>query len=139
LALKGEDFLPPLRDIIKQLLNEVKVALQEYFQETEAALKQQIKKLLIFSIATAILMSVGISLIGAASLFFLIGGLRYLQTFMPSWQAWLIIAATSAIIAAALFITLALIIWRRFRKSQAEKAAEAAAKRENDLTKTGCK
>jgi hypothetical protein len=123
--------MPPLRDIIKQLLNEVKAALQEYFQETEDALKQRIKKLLIFSIATAVLMSVGISMIGAASLFFLIGGLRYLETFMPAWQAWLVIGATSAVIAAVLLITLALIIWRQFRKNQATKAAKKA----NDLTK----
>jgi hypothetical protein len=129
------DFLAPLRDVIKQLLNEVKAALQEYFQETEAALKQRIKKLLIFSIATAVLMSVAISLIGAASLFFLIGGLRYLQTFMPAWQAWLVIGATSAIIAAVLLITLALIIWRQFRKNQ---AAKAAAKQANDLMKKDC-
>lgn len=116
--------MAPLKDIIKQLLNEVKTALQEYFQETEDALKQRLKKLLIFSIATAVLTSVAISLVGAASLFFLIGGLRYLQTFMPSWQAWLVIGATSAAIGAVLLITLALIIWRQFRKNQAAQTAE---------------
>jgi integral membrane sensor domain MASE1 len=110
--------LPPLKDVLKQILNEAKIALEEYFQETEVALKQRLKKFLIFSIVSAILMSVGISLIGAASLFFLIGGLRYLQTFLPSWQAWLIIAATAAVAAAALLISLALIIWRKFRSAQ---------------------
>jgi len=110
--------LPPLKDVLKQLFNEVKVALEEYFQETEAVMKQRIKKLLIFSIATTILLSVAISMIGAASLFFLVGSLRYLQTFMPAWQAWLVIAATSAVVAAVLLISLALIIWRQFRSSK---------------------
>ncbi len=63
-------------------------------------------------------MSVAISLIGAASLFFLIGSLRYLETFLPAWQAWLIIGATSAVAAAALLISLALIIYHQFRSSK---------------------
>jgi integral membrane sensor domain MASE1 len=126
--------LPPLKDLIKQLLNEVKAALQEYFQETEVALKQRIKKLLIFGIATAILTAVAISLIGSASLFFLIGGLRYLQTFMPTWQAWLIIGATAVVVAAALLIALGLIIWRQFRKS---KTVEAQMQQtSSEVTKT---
>jgi len=110
--------LPPLKDVLKQLFNEVKTALEEYFQETEAVMKQRIKKLLIFSIATTILLSVAISMIGAASLFFLIGSLQYLQTFMPAWQAWLVIGGTAAVVAAALLISLALIIWRQFRASK---------------------
>jgi phosphotransferase system glucose/maltose/N-acetylglucosamine-specific IIC component len=55
-------------------------------------------------------MALGISLAGSATLFILIGSLRYLETSMPAWQAWLVIGATSAIAAAALFIALALII-----------------------------
>ena len=110
--------LPPLKDVLKQLFNEVKTALEEYFQETESVIKQRVKKLLIFSIATTILLSVAISMIGAASLFFLIGSLRYLQTFMPAWQAWLVIGGTAAVVAAALLISLALIIWRQFRSSK---------------------
>lgn len=107
-----------LKDILKQILNEAKAALKEYFEETETELKQRLKKLLIFGIATGILMAVAISLVGSASLFFLIGSLRYLETFLPAWQAWLIIGATAAVVAAALLITLALIIWRQFRAAK---------------------
>jgi Na+/proline symporter len=120
--------LPPLKEVLKQLFNEVKTALEEYFQETESVIKQRVKKLLIFSIATTILLSVAISMIGAASLFFLIGSLRYLQTFMPAWQAWLVIGGTAAVVAAALLISLALIIWRQFRSSkQPEEQKQQAA------------
>jgi len=55
-------------------------------------------------------MALGISLAGSASLFILIGSLRYLETTIPAWEAWLIMSATSAIAAAALFIALALLI-----------------------------
>ncbi len=76
----------------------------------EAALKARLKKLLILSITSAVLLALGISLAGSAALFFLIGSLRYLETFMPAWQAWLIMGATSAVVAAALFVALFLII-----------------------------
>ncbi|MGD6934632.1 MAG: phage holin family protein [Candidatus Bathyarchaeia archaeon] len=107
-----------LKDVFKQILNEAKAALKEYFEETETELKQRLKKLLIFGIATGILTAVVISLVGSASLFFLIGSLRYLETFLPAWQAWLIIGATAAVVAAALLIALALIIWRQFRSAK---------------------
>ena len=99
-----------LREIIATILNEIKAALKEYANEAEAAFKKRIKKLLITSIVSTVLMSLGISLAGSASLFILIGSLRYLETTMPAWKAWFIIGATSAIAAAALFIALALII-----------------------------
>jgi flagellar basal body-associated protein FliL len=99
-----------LREIIAAILNEIKAALKEYANQAEAAFKKRIKKLLITSIVGTVLMSLGISLAGSASLFILIGSLRYLETTMPAWKAWLIIGATSAIAAAALFIALALII-----------------------------
>jgi hypothetical protein len=76
----------------------------------EAALKARLKKLLILSITGAVLLALGISLAGSAALFILIGSLRYLETFMPAWQAWLIMGATSAVVAAALFVALFLII-----------------------------
>ena len=99
-----------LREIIAAILNEIKVALKEYANEAEVAFKKRIKKLLITSIVATVLMSLGISLAGSASLFILIGSLKYLETTMSAWKAWLIIGATSAIAAAALFIALALII-----------------------------
>src|SRR5665647_1882993 len=93
-----------LREIIAAILNEIKAALKEYANQAEAAFKKRIKKLLITSIIGTVLMSLGISLAGSASLFILIGSLRYLETTMPAWKAWLIIGATSAIAAATLFI-----------------------------------
>jgi hypothetical protein len=99
-----------LKELISSFLEELKAALKEYVSKQEAALKQRLKKLLIISITGSVLMALGISLAGSASLFILIGSLRYLETFLPAWQAWLIIGATSAIAAAALFIALALLI-----------------------------
>jgi phosphotransferase system glucose/maltose/N-acetylglucosamine-specific IIC component len=99
-----------LKDIITQFLDEIKAILKEYAQKQETALKNRLKKLLIISITSAVIMSIGISMAGAASLFFLIGSLRYLETFLPAWQAWFVIAGTSAVVAAALFIALFLII-----------------------------
>jgi integral membrane sensor domain MASE1 len=119
--------LPPLKDIIKQLLNEVKAALKEYFQETEDALKQRLKKMLIFSVASAIMLTLITTFVGGASLFFLIGSLRYLETTMPAWQAWYIIGGTSASIAAAIIIALILIIYRQFRSSKKQQMQNQAS------------
>jgi phosphotransferase system glucose/maltose/N-acetylglucosamine-specific IIC component len=120
-----------LREIIAAVLNEIKVALKEYANEAEVAFKKRIKKLLIVSIVGAVLMSLGISLAGSAALFILIGSLRYLETTMPAWQAWLIMGATSAIAAAALFIALALIIKKQLSTpkttSNQEKSADNKA------------
>jgi flagellar basal body-associated protein FliL len=107
-----------LREIIAAILNEIKAALKEYANEAEAAFKKRIKKLLIISIVGAVLMALGISLAGSAALFILIGSLRYLETSMPAWQAWLIIGATSAIASAALFIALFLIIRKQLKSTQ---------------------
>ena len=99
-----------LKELITQFFDQLKAALKEYANKQEAALKARLKRILIISITGAVLMMVGISLAGSAALFFLIGSLRYLETFMPAWQAWLIMGATSAVVAAALFVALFLII-----------------------------
>ncbi|MCW3999069.1 MAG: hypothetical protein NWE93_02385 [Candidatus Bathyarchaeota archaeon] len=99
-----------IKEAFTSFLDQIKAALKEYLSKQEAAVKERLKRILIFSITGAVLMSIGISMAGAASLFFLIGSLRYLQTFLPSWQAWFIIGGTAAVVAAALFIALALII-----------------------------
>jgi hypothetical protein len=107
-----------IREIIAAILNEIKAELKEYANEAEVAFKQRIKKLLIVSIVSSVLMALGISLAGSASLFILIGSLRYLETSMPAWQAWLIIGTTSAIAAAALFIALFLVLRKQLRTTQ---------------------
>lgn len=99
-----------LRQLLTQFFDELKATLKEYLSKQEAALKVRLKRILIISIVGAVLMAFGISMAGSAALFFLIGSLRYLETFLPAWQAWLIIGVTSAITAAALFIALYLII-----------------------------
>jgi phosphotransferase system glucose/maltose/N-acetylglucosamine-specific IIC component len=107
------------KEIIAAILNEIKEALKEYANEAEVAFKKRIKKLLIISVVSTVLMSLGISLAGSASLFILIGSLRYLETTMPAWQAWFIIGATSAIAAAALFVALFLILRKQLRTPKA--------------------
>ena len=102
--------LTELKELITQFFDQLKAAIKEYLGKQEAALKVRLKKLLIISITGAVLIALGISLAGSAALFILIGSLRYLETFMPAWQAWLIMGATSAVVAAALFVALFLII-----------------------------
>ena len=102
--------LTELKELITQFFDQLKAALKEYANKQEAALKARLKRILIISITGAVLMMVGISLAGSAALFFLIGSLRYLETFLPAWEAWLIMGATAAVVAAALFVALFLII-----------------------------
>jgi integral membrane sensor domain MASE1 len=110
-----------VKEIIISFLEELKKALKEYLAKQEADLKVRLKKILILSIAGAVLMALAISLAGSAALFILIGSLRYLETFLPSWQAWLIIGATAAIAAAALFIALYLLIRSQLSTSKTDK------------------
>jgi hypothetical protein len=122
-----------LRELIAAILNEIKAALKEYVNEAETAAKQRIKKLLIVSIVGSVLMALGISLAGSASLFILIGSLRYLETTMPAWQAWYITGATSAIIAAALFTALALIIKKQLTTPKTPPKQEQAIDEQKKL------
>jgi di/tricarboxylate transporter len=107
--------LPSLKEIIYALLNEVKAILKEYVHETENALKKRIQKLLIAGIVISILVSLVISFIGSASLFILIGSLKYLSTFLPVWEAWIIMGINSAVIAVVLLVVLFIIIRRQLK------------------------
>ncbi len=108
-----------LKEIIKSFLEELKCVLKEYADKQEAALKARLKKILIISIMGMVILALAISLAGAASLFFLIGTLRYLETFLPAWQAWLIMAATAGVIATVLFTALYLIIRKQLTTPKA--------------------
>lgn len=110
-----------LKEIIKSFLEELKCILKEYVNKQEIALKARLKKILIISITGMVILALAISLAGAASLFFLIGTLRYLETFLPAWQAWLLMAATAGVIAAALFTVLYLIIRKQLTTPKATK------------------
>jgi phosphotransferase system glucose/maltose/N-acetylglucosamine-specific IIC component len=123
-----------LKELITGFFEELKKAIKEYAQKQETQLKTRIKKLLIISITSMVLLTIAISMAGSAALFFLIGSLRYLETTMPAWEAWMIMAATSAIIAAALFVTLFLII--RKQLSTPKNRAETETKTQPTQEKT---
>jgi di/tricarboxylate transporter len=110
--------LPLLKEIVYGLLNEIKAIVREYLHEQEAALKKRLRKLLITSIIISILVSLVISFIGSASLFILIGSLKYLMTFMPAWKAWFITGITAGIIGALLFLALFIIIRKQLKTSK---------------------
>jgi di/tricarboxylate transporter len=107
-----------VREIIDTLLNEIKAVLREYVHETEAALKKRLKRILITGIIGSVLLALVISLLGSASLFLLIGQLKYLSTFMPAWEAWDIMGLTSGVLGALLLLVLFIIIRKQLRTKQ---------------------
>jgi hypothetical protein len=104
-----------LKEIIYLLINEAKSIFKEYMHNTEVVLKKRIKKIMIFGIITGVLVSLIISFLGSASLFILIGSLRYLETSMPAWAAWYIIGITSGVTGGILILILYLIIRKQFK------------------------
>jgi hypothetical protein len=107
-----------LRELLGVFLNEVKALLKEYMSEAETAFKKRIKKLLIISIVGSVLMALGISFLGSASLFILIGSFKYLSTSMPAWEALYIMGITSGVIAGGLFLALYVIIRNQLRSPE---------------------
>jgi hypothetical protein len=83
--------------------------------EAETAVKKRLKRLILLGIVSSVLLTLGISLIGSASLFILVGSLKYLSTFMPDWEAWYIIGITSGIAAGTLFLVLFIIIRKQLK------------------------
>lgn len=78
--------------------------------EAEAAVKKRLKRLIIISIIGSVLMALGLSFLGSASLFILIGSFKYLSTSMPVWEVLYIMGITSGIRAGVLFFGLFIII-----------------------------
>ncbi len=107
-----------LKEIIHALLDEIKDILKEYVHETESNLKTRLKKLLLTGIVISILISLVISFLGSASLFILIGSLKYLMTMMPPWQAWYITGITSAVTGVLILLTLYIIIRNQLKAPQ---------------------
>lgn len=99
-----------LKEVIKSFLEDLKCSLKEYASKQEAALKERLKKILIISVTGMAILALAILIAGAASLFFLIGTLRYLETFLPAWQAWLVMAVIAGVIATILFTALYILI-----------------------------
>jgi len=111
-----------LRELIGVFLTEIKALLKEYMTEAETAFKKRLKKLLVISIVGSVLMALGISFLGSASLFILIGSFKYLSTSMPAWEALYIMGITSGVVAGGLFFALFIIIRNQLRSP--EKSAE---------------
>ena len=107
-----------IKEIIEALFNEIKAILKEYLNETETALKKRLKKILITSIIVSVLTALVISFIGCASLFSLIGSVKYLMTSMPAWKAWYITGISSGVIGALILLGLLLFIRKQLRSSQ---------------------
>ncbi len=109
-----------IKELIQSFFEEIKKALKAYIEKQENALKARLRKMLITSITGLVLLALAISMAGTAALFFLIGSLRYLETFLPAWEAWMIMATIAAVVAATLFVTLYLIIRKQFAPSNSE-------------------
>ena len=104
-----------VRNIVNSLLNEIKAILREYANETEVAIKKRLRRIIIYGVITGILSSLVISLVGSASLFFLIGNIEYLKTIMPVWEAWEIAGVESAVGAVVVFLILFLILRKQLK------------------------
>jgi hypothetical protein len=104
-----------IKEIIYALLNEVKNILKEYINDSQNNLKKRIKKLLILTITSTIMIALIVSFIGSASIFILIGSLKYLMTFLQPWQAWYIVGITSGIIGGLLILILFLLIRKQLK------------------------
>ncbi|MGA2683193.1 MAG: hypothetical protein ABSF44_15505 [Candidatus Bathyarchaeia archaeon] len=109
--------MPLVREIINALLNEVKSILREYVREAKTTVKKRIQRILIAGIIVSILLGLAIALIGSASIFILIGSLKYLSTFMPAWKAWYIIGLTSGVVGSLLFLVLFIFIRKQLRSA----------------------
>lgn len=107
-----------LREIIAGFLNEIKSILREFANEAEASFKKRLKKLLIISIVSSVLMALGISFLGTASLFILIGSFKYLSTSMPAWEALYVMGIISGVIAGVLFLALFIVLRRQLRSPE---------------------
>jgi hypothetical protein len=106
-----------LKEIIYLVLNEAKSAFKSYMHDTEDALKKRLKKLLIYGIVTSVLVALITSFLGSASLFILIGSLRYLELSMPAWAAWYTVGISSGITGAVLIVVLLLIIRKQLKSN----------------------
>jgi uncharacterized BrkB/YihY/UPF0761 family membrane protein len=109
--------LASIKELIKEFLDEIKAILQEYFNETETKVKEHLKKLVITSVITSVLLALVVSFLSSAVLFITVGSLKYLKTFMPAWQAWIVMGLNSIVFGVAFLVTLFVIIRRKLKSS----------------------
>jgi amino acid transporter len=110
--------LPTVREIIDALLKEIKAILRENVHEMEVVLKKRLQRLLISGIIVSVLLAIVVSLFGSAIVFLLIGSLKYLSTFMPAWEAWVVMGLTSVAIGGLLFLVLFFFIKKQLGTKQ---------------------
>jgi uncharacterized membrane protein YccC len=103
------------KSITDMVLDEVKAFIRGYAHETEVRVKKRLKRLIITGVITSVLSALAISLLGSASLFILIGSLEYLSTFMPRWEAWVVMGLTAGIVGGALLAVLFVYLRKAFR------------------------
>ena len=102
-----------LKELIVSFLSELKEILKQYLKEAEAAFKKRLQKLLLVSIAGLVLLGLIIVIAGAAALFLIIGSLRYLEMFLPAWEAWDVMGLIAAAVAGALGLLLYLLVKKK--------------------------
>ena len=94
----------------EDFINEIKQAVKEYLEKLESTAKQRLKKILIIAIITTILVAAASSFIGTASIFFIVGSLKYWLMHYPAWLAWIINGIISVVIGVALLVVVFLVI-----------------------------
>lgn len=132
-----------IKEIIEAFFKEVKDILKAYVNESETALKKRLKKLLITSIIVSVLVALVVLFIGSASLFSLVGSLKYLMTFMPAWEAWYITAISAWVIGVLILSALLLYLKKQISfhppatsKSINTVVADSVGKKDAKITKT---
>ena len=103
-----------IRALTDPIFNELKAIIREYTHETEAMIKKRLKRMLITGIIIAALSSLMITFLGSASILLEIGGLKYQMLSMPAWEAFDVMALTSALIGVLFFLGLYLVIRKQF-------------------------
>lgn len=120
---------------IKDFLNQVKEAIVEFFRDAENAAKERLKKLLIASIITLVLVAVAVAFIGTAVIFIIIGVYTYLALYLPHWLAWILMGVISVVVG-AIFLTAVVFLIRKQLKPTKKEAEKPATSSTPALQKT---
>ena len=106
---------------IEDFFNQIKAAIKEYLKDTEIAAKEKLRKLLMTSIVTLILVALVIVFIGTAAVFSIIGVWKYLTMYVAQWLAWIIMGIVSIAIGLAILLVVYLIIRKQLNTTKPEK------------------
>lgn len=103
---------------IKDFLNEIKEAIVEFFRDTENAVKERLRKLLITSIVTLVLVAAAVAFIGTAVVFIIIGVYTYFAIYLPHWLAWILMGVIAVIVGVGLLGAVFVIIRNQLKTSK---------------------